>query len=214
MKKFGIGLLLFVLAISFALVWQTYRTVDNGLRESREVIAMLDAKLKEETPEGLRMQENLAMWYNLSLRESGDPEPLEAYEGIMNYGDLGMGYIECPQSELLLPIYHGTGEDNAAGGMYHLPQSALPIGGKGNHTVLCGKTGLSDGEMLFDLTDLQPGDLLIIHTLQKECVYRVEDIEAYQRKPNCSVPKAELDLCTLLIQDGDRWIEIRCVRDS
>ena len=42
------------------------------------------------------------------------------------------GLLEIPAIDVLLPIYHGVGEDSPERGAGHMPSTSLPIGGRGN----------------------------------------------------------------------------------
>ena len=55
----------------------------------------------------------------------------EEYGSILNLaGDGIMGYIEIPNINVHLPIYHGTGDSSLSKGVGHLLGSSLPVGGE------------------------------------------------------------------------------------
>ena len=58
-----------------------------------------------------------------------------------------MGYIEIPAIDVMLPIYHGVSERVLRRGVGHMETTALPIGGKGTHSVLASHRGLSTAKL-------------------------------------------------------------------
>lgn len=139
----------------------------------------------------------MAEAYNLSLLQ-GAVETGE-YEQILNISDGIMGYLKIPRIHVSLPIYHGTGEEILRKGVGHLPESAFPIGGKGNHTVLTGHTGLPSARLLTDLRDLEEGDCFYISILGDSLCYRVEKIQVVlPEKADSLIPVPGEDLCTLV----------------
>lgn len=94
-----------------------------------------------------------------------------------------MGYIEIPAIDVLLPIYHGVGEDSLKHGAGHLPGTSLPIGGKGAHAVISAHTGMATSRMFTDLEQLEAGDLFYIHVLDETLAYEVDQtlvVKPYQ----------------------------------
>ena len=92
-------------------------------------------------------------------------------------GDGMMGYIEIPEIDIYLPIYHGVSEEVLSKGIGHMPNSAFPIGGEGNHAVLTGHTGLPSAKLFTDLTELEEGDRFYIHILDLVLCYTVDQIK-------------------------------------
>ena len=64
-----------------------------------------------------------------------------------------MGVLEIPCIEVELPIYHGIGEEVLQKGVGHISQTAFPVGGEGNHTVLSTHRGLPDAKLFSDLDE-------------------------------------------------------------
>lgn len=210
MKRF-IGIVLTtLLTAGVTLCWLVYSAAETGRRENLACVERLAAELASQETGVLRTQENLAMWYNLGLRSQEDTQAFSgAYVDILDYSGHIMGSIEFPRAELILPIRHGEQEEADTKGMTHLPQSAFPIGGTGNHCVLMGQAGLDDGAVFFDLTDLETGDVFLLHTLQKTRTYLVEAVQNTREQPECPAAERDKDLCTLIIRDGDGWVLIR-----
>ncbi len=213
MKKIlGILALLFLTAALgiMALGAGVYARAQMYRQENQRTVAQFKERLAQESTASLRSRENLAMWYNLQLRQGNGGELAQVYDGILNFGGGVMGYVEFPQKEVSLPVFQDR-ED--APGLAHLQRSAFPIGGRGNHCVMQGNAGLGDGELLFDITDLLEGDVFVVHTLTRGYTYRVDSIERMDEMPQCPGWEENRDLCTLIIRDGEQWVVIRGERE-
>lgn len=116
--------------------------------------------------------------YNAILRPTTNQEelPCEEYESILDFGNGIMGYISIEKIDVKLPIYHGVSTETLEKGIGHLPTSAFPIGGEGNHTVLTGHTGLPSAELFTDLTELAEGDLFEVTIGTNTLTYQVDQI--------------------------------------
>ena len=100
--------------------------------------------------------------YNELLASGATAAELEAldYDSLLNLAGNGiMGYIEIPAIDVLLPIYHGVGEDSLERGAGHMPSTSLPIGGRGTHTVISAHSGMATARMFTDLEQLEAGDV-------------------------------------------------------
>ena len=144
-----------------------------------EGVSGYDAKWKEGELEKARS-------YNNSLSEVAFPDPfghggsLETagdYEEILNVDRGMMGVLEIPCIEVELPIYHGIAEDVLQKGVGHISQTAFPVGGEGNHTVLSTHRGLPDARLFTDLDELEPGDAFYIRVLGNNLAYEVDQVE-------------------------------------
>ncbi|MGX6977684.1 class C sortase [Vagococcus elongatus] len=144
----------------------------------KKINAEDDAKLKEEWQK--------AVVYNQNLK--GDPvkDPFivgsgialpKDYQQVLNFPDNTMAVIDIPKISVKLPVYHGTSEGVLQKGIGHMEGTSLPIGGKGNHSVLTGHSGLAHSKMFTDLTSLEKGDLFFIHALDKVLAYKVDQIK-------------------------------------
>lgn len=140
----------------------------NAIHSSR-AIQSLSARLDAAGSETLREQRRLAEEYNRT--PAGDE-----YDKILDFGNGVMGFLRIPEIGVELPIYHGVSDTVLQKGAGHLPGSALPIGGKGNHCILTGHTGLPSAELFTDLTELAVGDQFELHVLDEVLVYAVDQI--------------------------------------
>lgn len=163
-------------------------------RSSAEAIRQFGENLEAAD---VSVQRSLAEDYNRRILKG---EMLEGeYGEILNISEGMMGYLKIPKIHVSLPIYHGTGEEALRKGVGHLPESAFPIGGGGNHTVLTGHTGLPSARLLTDLKDLEEGDLFYISILGESLSYQVAQIQVVlpeEADALTAVPGE--DLCTLV----------------
>lgn len=143
--------------------------------------------------------------YNRSLpgRENPyllSPAQKEQYESLLNLDGTGiMGYIEIPNIDLSLPIYHGTDEAVLQVAVGHLDWTSLPVGGESTHCVLSGHRGLPSAKLFTNLDKLVVGDTFVIRILDEVLTYEVTKIlivEPTETK-ELTIREGE-DLCTLV----------------
>lgn len=147
-----------------------------------------------------------AAWeYNESLSENGTSFSLsetqkEQYEQLLNVSGLGvMGYIEIPEINCSLPLYHGTEESVLQIAVGHLEWSSLPVGGSSSHCVLSGHRGLPSAKLFTDLDKLSKGDIFILRILDEVLTYEVDQILIVEPEEVSSLQIIEgEDLCTLV----------------
>ena len=168
-------------------------------RNGSYAIQLLDDRMEGIQEKVLERQRELAAEYNARLG-TGEPDGLDAdYEKIMDFGGGIMGYIRIPKIRVNLPIYHGVEEDVLSKGVGHLPRTAFPIGGAGNHTVLSGHTGLPSAELFTGLTELEIGDCFYITALEDTLAYQVDQIRVVlPDEVGALSPVAGADYCTLV----------------
>lgn len=165
-------------------------------RNSSYALEEMNRHLENVEVQEAQRQRALAEGYNagLLLGEEG-----EDYGSILDFGDGVMGAVEIPAIQVKLPIYHGVSEEVLAKGVGHMPNSAFPIGGEGNHAVLTGHTGLPSAKLFTDLTHLQEGDVFHVRILGEELSYRVDQVKVVlPSEGEDLLPEPGLDLCTLL----------------
>ncbi len=163
-----------------------------------------------ETLENLKQEELDAAWqaaenYNLRLKERTNGYLLnesmrEDYLKTLNVGGTGvMGYIEIPNIDVTLPIYHGTDEGILQIAVGHLDWSYLPIGGEGTHCVVSGHRGLPSARLFTDLDELQLGDIFSFEILDETIVYEVDQIiTVLPNEMDSMLPDKDKDYATLV----------------
>lgn len=110
------------------------------------------------------------------------PEDAQAevwpYREQLSYNDEPMmSWLEIPSINVDMPIYHGTSDSALMAGVGHLEGTSLPVGGTGTHTVLTAHSGMQNLTMFDDIGKLEPGDLVLLHTLGETLAYRMESSE-------------------------------------
>lgn len=148
----------------------------------------------------LAEQRMMAEVYNAALQTNIDKIncPYD-YNDIMDFGNGMMGYIEIPVIDVYLPIYHSVDERVLTKGVGHIPKTAFPIGGEGNHSVLTGHTGLPSAELFTDLEELEEGDRFYIHIAGDIVAYEVDQIlVVLPEEVDDIMPVAGKDYCTLV----------------
>lgn len=203
----------FILALLLLLVGlgiMFYPSLSNYVnqRNGSYAIQELHQQMEQVESQQFTEQRRLAEAYNAKLSGinipdafglDGDPALQEEYYDILDFGNGIMGYIEIPEIDVRLPIYHGTGDTVLAKAVGHLPQSAFPIGGEGNHAVLTGHTGLPSAKLFTDLTELEEGDIFYIYILEEILAYEVDQIKVVLPSESQDLlPVAEKDYCTLV----------------
>lgn len=127
-------------------------------------------------------------------------EDREIYNAQLDASGLGiMGYIEIPDINVSLPVYHGTSEGVLQIAVGHIEGSSLPVGGEGTHCAVSGHRGLPSARLFTDLDALDLGDLFFMHILDETLTYEVDQIlivEPYDLSP-LEIVQGQ-DLCTLI----------------
>lgn len=190
----SVGMLIIGISV---LLYPTVSSTINRMNGSY-AIGQLQQQMEDMDSEQMDAALEEARRYNEALRLTGIADE-ESYEQILNFGNGIIGYITIPEIDLTLPIYHGVSNDVLEKGVGHLPSSAFPIGGEGNHTVLTGHTGLPSAELFTDIKDLQQNDLFEV-TIGKNTVrYQIDQIlVVLPQETEELMPVAKKDYCTLV----------------
>lgn len=98
---------------------------------------------------------------------------IDGYHDILNFGDGLIGYIDIPKINVKLLIYHGDTDKVLEKGVAHLPNTAFPIGGVGNHSVLSAHTGYPTQVFFDNLNELEIGDEIKVSVLDETLNYTV-----------------------------------------
>ncbi len=181
-KKLCICAVLILLSLLGAAML-SYPIVSNYYmaRHQSQVLSQYEEAVESRTQTGLEADRAIAQRYNLELSAGSLVDFTTAdgiaYTDILNAAQNGvMGYVEIPDIQVLLPIYHGTGDDVLANGAGHMPNTSFPIGGKSTHAVISAHSAMATARMFTDLVQLREGDRFFIHVLDEELVYEVDRI--------------------------------------
>ena len=126
-------------------------------------------------------------------------EEMNTYKSLLNADSTGMmGYIEIPEIQCELAVYHTVDEAVLQVGVGHLEGSSLPVGGSGTHCVLSSHRGLPSAKLFTDLDRLQKGDIFILHIYDQMLTYEVDQIAIVEPTDYGLLQIEEgQDLCTL-----------------
>lgn len=204
-KHLSTILLLLVLLIGLSLL--LYPSVSdywNSFHQSRaiatyaEQVANLNTNVYDQLWEEARA-------YNASLLTRFNSYLLtdqqqEEYQRLLNVSGLGiMGYIEIPEINCSLPIYHGTDESVLQIAVGHLEWSSLPVGGESTHCVLSGHRGLPSAKLFTNLDKLQIGNTFLLRVLDEVLTYEVDQILIVEPQDTAALLIEEgKDYCTLV----------------
>lgn len=172
--------LLFVIGLSL-LLYPTLSDYWNSLHQSKAISDYADnvADLSKENYDELW---TAAKSYNASLVPRFNAflltdEQKEQYDSLLNVSGLGiMGYIEIPEINCSLPIYHGTDESVLQIAVGHISWSSLPTGGESTHCVLSGHRGLPSAKLFTNLDKLTEGSTFMLRVLDEVLTYEVDQI--------------------------------------
>lgn len=186
-----------VLYPTFSDYWNSYHQT-QAISSYAEQVADLNAETYAEVWAA-------AEEYNQTLLERTNAffltdEQRERYKKNLDVTGLGiLGYIEIPEINCSLPIYHGTEESALQIAVGHLEWSSLPVGGENSHCVLSGHRGLPSAKLFSDLDKLEEGDYFILRVLDEVLTYEVDQIRIVepQEVDTLLVVEGE-DLCTLV----------------
>lgn len=143
--------------------------------------------------------------YNASLADRVNAYRLsdaqkEEYQQLLNVSGLGiMGYIEIPEIDVSLPIYHGTEDPVLQVAVGHLEWTSLPVGGESTHCVLSGHRGLPSAKLFTNLDKLREGDTFLLRVLDEILTYEVDQILIVEPQDTAALEIVEgQDYCTLV----------------
>lgn len=116
-------------------------------RHQAEMIGNYAETVGELPKADLKAEWEKAVKYNESVTGTSVEDPFilgsgsvlpDNYKDVLNVEEKEgvMGYIEIPAIDVKIPIYHGVSEKVLRKGVGHMETTALPIGGKGTHSVL------------------------------------------------------------------------------
>lgn len=196
-------LVIFLIGLSL-LLYPTFSDWWNSFHQSRAVASY------DEAVQNLDEDQYKAIWeaawnYNQSLTSRSNPfvlsdEQKAEYEELLNFGGGGiMGYIDIPNLDQRLPIYHGTSEGVLQIAIGHLEWTSLPVGGSSTHCVVSGHRGLPSARLFTDLDKMQEGDVFHLRILDEVLTYQVTEINVVLPDDTSDLMIEQgKDMCTLV----------------
>lgn len=143
---------------------------------------------------------NDAIWEE---KQAGLCDPWAYQHPSFTLGEYGLeeevfGVISIPALDLEMPLYLGATASHMADGAAHLSQTSLPIGGRNTNCVIAGHRGWNGADYFRYITELKPGDEVMITNLWETLTYRVTDTRIIM--PN--------EVEQILIQEGRDMITL------
>lgn len=156
-------------------------------------------------------REHQALWdamvsYNDAIweeKQAGLCDPWAYQQPSFTLGEYGLeeevfGVLSIPALDLEMPLYLGATASHMAEGAAHLSQTSLPIGGRNTNCVIAGHRGWNGADYFRYITELKPGDEVMITNLWETLTYRVTDTRIIM--PN--------EVEQILIQEGRDMITL------
>ena len=130
-------------------------------------------------------------------KQSGLCDPWSYQQPSFTLGDYGLedevfGVVSIPKLDLEMPLYLGATYQHMADGAAHLSQTSIPIGGNNTNCVIAGHRGWKGASYFRNITELEPGDEVIVTNLWGSLTYQVTETKIIQ--PN--------DVEAIHIQEG------------
>jgi sortase A len=208
MKKYNniitILLVVTLLAGVSLLLYPTVSDYWNSFHQTRAIAGYSEAVENLDDDQYAAIKE-AAVAYNKALLNRNSnyeltEEELEEYESMLDVSGNGvMGYVDIPEIQCELPIYHGTDEAVLQVAVGHLDWTSLPVGGEGTHCVLSGHRGLKSARLFTDLDRLAEGDIFTLTVLDEVLTYEVDQIRIVEpNEVNDLAIEAGKDYCTLM----------------
>ena len=195
---------MFLLGLSL-LLYPTISNWWNSSHQSRavasytEVVASMDkSKYEAKWQDAVNYNKNIATLQKSAVFLS--EEQKAAYARQLKVEDTEvMGYVEIPIIDCVLPMYHGTREEELQVGVGHLEWTSLPVGGESTHSVISGHRGVPSAKLLSNLDKVVEGDYFVLHVLDKSLTYQVDQIHIVEPDDIdfLYIEEGE-DLCTLV----------------
>lgn len=158
--------------------WILDRLEASGVFNQISTVSSTVDALSEEERERILLQ---ARSFNEQLAGEATELPvdqIEPYDQQLIFDrDPMMSWVEIPSIDVSMPIYHGTSEEVLMAGVGHLEGTSLPVGGTSTHCVLTAHSGMRNLSMFDDIHSLEPGDLVLLHTMNKTLAYKMVDSE-------------------------------------
>lgn len=204
-KHLSTIVLLFILLIGLSLL--LYPTVSdywNSFHQTRAIatyaenVAALDNASYDAIWDAARQYNRNLLNRSNSFRLS--EEQKAEYESLLDISGQGvMGYIEIPEIDVSLPIYHGTEDPVLQVAVGHLEWTSLPVGGESTHCVLSGHRGLPSAKLFTNLDKLREGDTFLLRVLDEILTYEVDQILIVEPQDTAALEIVEgQDYCTLV----------------
>ena len=190
----GLSLLLYPTVSDY---WNSFHQT-KAITTYAESVAALDNASYDAIWDAARQYNRNLLNRSNSFRLS--EEQKAEYESLLDISGQGvMGYIEIPEIDVSLPIYHGTEDTVLQVAVGHLEWTSLPVGGESTHCVLSGHRGLPSAKLFTNLDKLREGDTFLLRVLDEILTYEVDQILIVEPQDTAALEIVEgQDYCTLV----------------
>lgn len=180
-KRSNLIMVLLFLVGLFLLLYPTVSNYWNSIHQT-QAITGYSAFLEEADDSYKDRMWNDAVVYNREL--AGGPQPFdmteqerERYKKLLDITGTGiMGYVEIPDINVSLPIYHGVADSVLQIALGHIEGTSLPTGGSSTHCVVSGHRGLPSAKLFSDLDKMSEGDVFVLNVMDRTLTYQVDQI--------------------------------------
>lgn len=137
-------------------------------------------------------------------KQAGLCDPWSYQQPSFSLGNYGLdsevfGVISIPKLDLELPLYLGATYQHMADGAAHLSQTSIPIGGMNTNSVIAGHRGWYGASYFRYITELEPGDEVIVTNLWGTLTYQVAEMQViWPQEVDQILIQEGRDLITLL----------------
>lgn len=185
------------------LLYPTVSDYWNSLHQSKVIAGYMDtvASISKEDSSAILAE---ARAYNDRLSRQTvsfltEEQRKEYYKQLDVTGNGVLGYIEIPDIQCRLPVYHGTSDSTLQVAAGHIEGSSLPVGGVGSHCVISGHRGLPSAKLFTNLDQLREGDVFLLSVLNETLTYEVDQISVVKPEDVSELGfDPTIDLCTLV----------------
>ncbi len=199
--------------ITTGILFMMYPFISNWLysRAVQSEVTTYEAAADEIPPEETERLFAAARAYNEQLQtfhvtitdpfiELDDDEKADDYYEIFNLDGSGlMCFVEIPEINVCLPVYHGTDAMVLEKGAGHMQGTAFPTGDEGIRPVISAHTDINKAKMFSDLTEIEEGDLFFLTVTDEIFAYEVCDIQVILPEDVSTLTAEEgRDLVTLM----------------
>lgn len=181
-KNWSTIALILILVVGLSLMlYPSFSDWWNSMHQTRAVVSYIEQVAVMEDDQYEQFWSD-AWNYNRSLMDRQNSfvlteEQKKEYNQLLNISGNGvMGYVEIPDIDVTLPIYHGTEEAVLQIAVGHLEWSSLPVGGESSHCVLSGHRGLPSARLFTDLDQMAVGDVFLLRILDEVLTYEVDQV--------------------------------------
>ena len=167
----GVGLLAYPTAAN----WWNERHASRAMAQYENRLGTLDEEYIEDMLAKARAY-NAKLVGDSTRWEPSEEMTAEYYSCLDITGTGIMGYVEIPEIDVKLPVYHGDSDEVLSQALGHMEGASLPVGGASTHAVISGHTGLPQMKLFTKLDTLELGDKFSVNVLGHVFEYEVDQI--------------------------------------